>query len=205
MSPEVLLSGLFGALLVFLLGVLREWWRNEQERRGLLILLLTEISHNGEVIRTVQDRINPDQAMEDLIGHPHFSTQKVKTWDNVQETAAALLPDDLMAALDEYYAPLETLLTLVRFPNMASDSFDRTLRGEIQEMKPAWSVAATRQPYREQLQKLLDARIGSVLDALVSWLSSWTVRPLRGLLVARSLRVPPSRDDPAACGRRPLG
>jgi hypothetical protein len=158
MSPEVLLSGLFGALLVFLLGVLREWWRNEQERRGLLILLLTEISHNGEVIRTVQDRINPDQAMEDLIGHPHFSTQKVRTWDNVQERAAALLPDDLMAALDEYYAPLETLLTLVRFPNMASDSFDRTLRGEIQEMKPAWSVAATRQPYREQLQKLLDAQ-----------------------------------------------
>jgi hypothetical protein len=157
-SPEVLLSGLFGALLVFLLGVLREWWRNEQERRGLLILLLTEISHNGEVIRTVQDRINPDQAMEDLIGHPHFSTQKVKTWDNMQERAAALLPDDLMAALDEYYAPLETLLTLVRFPNMASDSFDRTLRGEIQEMKPAWSVAATRQPYREQLQKLLDAQ-----------------------------------------------
>jgi hypothetical protein len=127
-SPEVLLSGLFGALLVFLLGVLREWWRNEQERRGLLILLLTEISHNGEVIRTVQDRINPDQAMEDLIGHPHFSTQKVRTWDNVQERAAALLPDYLMAALDEYYAPLETLLTLVHFPNMASDSFDRTLR-----------------------------------------------------------------------------
>jgi hypothetical protein len=53
---------------------------------------------------------------------------------------------------------LETLLTLVRFPNMVSDSFDRTLRGEIQEMKPAWSVAATRQPYREQLQKLLDAQ-----------------------------------------------
>jgi hypothetical protein len=157
-SPEVLLSGLIGALLVFLLGVLREWWRNEQERRGLLILLLAEISHNREVIRTVQDRINPNQAMEDLIGHPHFSTQKLKTWDNVQERAAALLPDDPMAALDEYYAPLETLLTLVRFPNMASDSFDRTLRGEIQEMKPAWSVAATRQPYREQLQKLLDAQ-----------------------------------------------
>jgi hypothetical protein len=63
-----------------------------------------------------------------------------------------------MAELDEYYAPLETLLTLVRFPNMASDSFDRTLRGEIQEMKQAWSVAATRQPYREQLQKLLEAQ-----------------------------------------------
>lgn len=161
-SLEVLLSGLIGALLVFLLGALREWWRDEQERRGMLMLLLAEISHNGEVIRTVQDRINPDQAMEDLIGHTNFSTQKVRTWDNVQERAAALLPDYLMAALDEYYAPLETLLTLVHFPNMASDSFDRTLRGEIQEMKPAWSVTATRQPYREQLQKLLDAQASTL-------------------------------------------
>lgn len=158
MSLEILLSGLIGALLVFLLGLLREWWRNEQERRGLLILLLAEITHNAEVIRTVQDRINPGQAMEDLIGHPHFSTQKARTWNNVQDRAAALLPDDLMAALDEYYAPLETLLTLVRFPNMASDSFDRTLRGQIQEARPHVSVAATRQPYREQLQKLLDAQ-----------------------------------------------
>ncbi len=32
MSLEILLSGLIGALLVFLLGLLREWWRNEQER-----------------------------------------------------------------------------------------------------------------------------------------------------------------------------
>jgi hypothetical protein len=28
----------------------------------------------------------------------------------------------------------------------------------IQEARPHWSVAATRQPYREQLQKLLDAQ-----------------------------------------------
>jgi len=154
----VLLSGLIGALAVFFLGWLREWWRDEQERRGLLILLMAEIEHNAEVIRTIFDRMNPGQAMEDLIGHPHFQTQKAKTWGNVQERAAALLPDDLMAALQEYYAPLETLLTLVRSPNMTSDSFERTLRGEIQEAKPGWSVAATRQPYREQLQKLFDAQ-----------------------------------------------
>jgi uncharacterized protein YjiS (DUF1127 family) len=30
---------------VFLLGVVREWWRNKQERRGLLRLLLAEIEH----------------------------------------------------------------------------------------------------------------------------------------------------------------
>jgi hypothetical protein len=179
----VLLSGLIGALLVFLLGVLREWWRNEQERRGLLILLLTEISHNGEVIRTVQDRINTDQAMEDLIGHPHFSTQKVRTWDNVQDRAAALLPDDLMSVLDEYYAPLETLLTLVRFPNMVSDSFDRTLQGQIQEVRPHLSVAATRQPYREQLQKLLDAQ-----ESTPPKIAEYLARPRWGPLFLRADR-----------------
>jgi hypothetical protein len=60
----------------------------------------------------------------------------------VQERAAALLPDDLMAALDGYYSPLETLLTLMGFANMVSDSIDRTLREKIQEAKPEWSVAS---------------------------------------------------------------
>ena len=63
-----------------------------------------------------------------------------------------------MEALQEYYAPLETLLTLVRFPSMASDSFERTLGSEIEKMQPEWSVAATRQSYREQLDKLLKAQ-----------------------------------------------
>jgi hypothetical protein len=157
-SIDVLLAGALGAVLVFFLGVLREWWREEQERRGLLILLLAELEHNAEVIRTIYDRMDPGQAMEDLIAHPHFANQKAKTWESVQERAAALLPDDLMAALQEYYAPLETLLTLVRFPNMVSDSVDRRLREEIQETKPHLSVAATRQPYREQLDKLLKAQ-----------------------------------------------
>jgi hypothetical protein len=157
-SLDVLLGGALGALGVFFLGWLKEQRRDEQERRGLLILLMAELEHNAEVIRTIFDRMNPGQAMEDLISHPHFANQKARTWDNVQERAAALLPDDLMAALEEYYAPLETLLTLVRFPSMASDSFDRTLRSEIQERKPEWSVAATRHPYQEQLQKLLEAQ-----------------------------------------------
>jgi hypothetical protein len=171
-SLDVLLSGLIGALAVFFLGWLREWSRDEQERRGLLILLLAEIEHNAEVLRTIFDRLNQGYALEDLIGHPHFTNQKARTWDNVQERAAALLPDDLMAALQEYYAPLETLLTLVRFPNMASDSFDRTLRGEVQKGKPAWSVAATRQPHREQLQKLLEAQ-----DSTPPKLKGYLARP----------------------------
>jgi len=56
-AVEFLVLGLIGALVVFILGVAREWWRDEQERRGLLTLLLAEIEHNGEVIRTVPERV----------------------------------------------------------------------------------------------------------------------------------------------------
>jgi len=157
-NAEVLLAGSVGALAVFVLGIVREWWRNERERRGLLVLLLAEMEHNAEVIQTVSERVGVDRPIEDLIGKINFATLKVRTWSKVQGRAAALLPGDLMAALDEYYSPLETLLTLVGFTNMDSDSFDRTLRGEFQEMKPDWSVALTRNPYREQLEKLLGAQ-----------------------------------------------
>ena len=71
-AVEFLLSGLIGGLLVFILGVAREWWRDEQERRGLLTLLLAEIEHNGGVIRTVSERVREGRPIEDLIGHPHF-------------------------------------------------------------------------------------------------------------------------------------
>jgi hypothetical protein len=179
-SLDVLLGGALGALGVFFLGWVREWWRDEQERRGLLILLLAEIEHDAEVMRTIFDRMNAGQAMEDLLGHPHFANQKARTWEGVQERAAALLPDDLMAALDEYYAPLETLLTLVRFPSMASDSFDRTVRGEIEEMKPEWSAAATRQTYREQLQKLLEAQ-----DSTPEKIKGYLARPWWSRLLGR--------------------
>jgi hypothetical protein len=143
------------------------------------------------VIHTVEDRMNPGQAMEDLIGHPHFRTQKASTWDNVQERAAALLPNDLMAALDGYYALLQTLLTLVRFPNMVADSFERTVRGRFQEMNPEWSVAATRQPYREQLQKQLDAQ-----ESTPAKIGKYLVRPPWGPLFLRADRWARRRGRP---------
>src|SRR3712207_1308457 len=90
MSPEVLLSGLVGALLVFVLGALREWWRNERERRGLLRLLLAEIEHNAEVVRTVWESGKPS-----LIGSPNIRLMTSRTWRDTQARAAQLLPDDL--------------------------------------------------------------------------------------------------------------
>jgi hypothetical protein len=75
--------------------------------------------------------------------------------DHASGEAAALLPGELMTALDAYYAPLQTL---AGFSDMASDSFDRDLRGMIQGARPDWQVAATRNPYMEQLEKFLHAQ-----------------------------------------------
>jgi hypothetical protein len=182
-SAEVLLAGSVGALAVFVLGIVREWWRIERERRGLLVLLLAEMEHNTEVIQTVSERVGPDRPIEDLTGNTNFATLKVRTWSKVQGRAAALLSGDLMAALDEYYSPLETLLSLVGFANMVSDSFDRTLRGEFQEMKPDWSVALTRNPYREQLERLLGAQ-----ESTPAKIEEYLARPRWGPLFLKADR-----------------
>jgi len=91
-SAEVLLAGSVGALAVFVLGIVREWWRNERDRRGLLLLLLAELEHNTAVIQTVSERVGPDRPIEDLIGNINLASLKMHTWSKMRGRAAALLP-----------------------------------------------------------------------------------------------------------------
>jgi hypothetical protein len=155
-APWVLLSGFAGAFLVFVLGIFREWWRDERERRGLLRLLGAEIDHNEVVVSTIAERRG--DRIEDWIGHPDLPSMKAETWRDVRERAAALLPADVLAAVKGYYSPLETSLTLLQFQGVVNDSGDRWLRGEIKRVKPEWNVAATSNPYREYLEKALTAQ-----------------------------------------------
>lgn len=156
MTTGQLLSGFLGALIVFVAGVVREGWRNEQERRGILWLLQAEIDHNAEVIRTISERRGENPVA--WIGHPDLPSIKAETWRGLQGRAAALLPDELTKALLAYYAPLETSRTLLRFQDAVNDSADRGFRGAIKEMKPDWNVAATRNPYLEYLEQTLAAQ-----------------------------------------------
>ena len=105
MNVEVLLAGSVGALAVFVLGIVREWWRNERERRGLLVLLLAEMEHNTEVIHTVAERVDVDRPIEDMIGNANFATLKMRTWSKVQGRAAAL-----QGRFPRSYRPLRALL-----------------------------------------------------------------------------------------------
>ncbi len=94
-SAEVLLAGSVGALAVFVLGVVREWWRNERERRGILRLLLAEIGHNAEVCRTI------GETTWDLLSAPELPSMRVGTWSDCRVRAAQLLPEYLTQGLND--------------------------------------------------------------------------------------------------------
>jgi hypothetical protein len=116
----------------------------------VLRLLRAEIEHNAVVVSTIAERRG--DRIVDWIGHPDLPSMKVETWHDVRERAAALLPAEIMAALEGYYSPLETSLTLLQFQDAVNDSADRWFRGEIKRVKPEWNVAATSNPYREYLE-----------------------------------------------------
>jgi hypothetical protein len=153
MSAWALVSGLVGALLVFILGVIREVWRNNREKLGLLRLLLAEVEHNVEVSRTIEER------QRDVLDSPDFPHSiHTETWRNVRTTAAGLLPKVLWDVLNEYYSPLQTLLTLLQFDKSVSDRADRVLRKGAAELRPDWEVPATRNPYEDYRDKALKAQ-----------------------------------------------
>ena len=103
---KVLLSGVLGALLVFLLGIFREWWRNEQERRGLLRLLSSEVRHNAELVALVRKSGDGTIRLTDI------AAMKAEVWRESRARAARLLPPEMLLDLDSYYSRLETLLSL---------------------------------------------------------------------------------------------
>ncbi len=70
--------------------------------RGRVQLLLAEIGHNDEVARTI------GETSLDLLGSPDFPSMTSETWRDVQGGAAALLPEELSAALNDYYSALQT-------------------------------------------------------------------------------------------------
>ena len=151
LTTEVLLGGLGGALAVFILGGFREWWREEREREGLLLLLLAEINHNEEVARTI------GEVTWDLLSSKDFPSMSTETWRNVQVRAAALLPDDLSVTLNGYYAPLQTMLTLLTFENLPNERTAREIRRVASEMLKR-EFPATRNPWNEYLKATLEAQ-----------------------------------------------
>jgi hypothetical protein len=174
-----LVSGLVGALLVFIFQAVIEAWRNKREKLGLLRLLLAEIEHNAEVTNTIGER------KRDLLDSPDLLRSiKTETWQDVRKGATRLFPATLTEALNDYYSPLETLLTLLQFENRESDMADRWFRGTMKEQAPEKEVALTRNPYYEYRDRALQAqekaqkRIEKYLQRFAVRLNPHTVRCL---------------------------
>jgi hypothetical protein len=191
LSTEVLLAGFGGALAVFILGAFREWFREEREREGLLRLLLAEIDHNDEVARTI------GETTWDLLSSEDFPSMTAETWRDVQGRAAALLPDDLSATLNSYYALLSTLLTLLTFSNRSNQRANRAIRKAASELLGR-EFPASRNPWDEYLSATLQAQdraraqIGAYLA--LQWNERLLVRLFRWLERLRGPGRKPSRN-----------
>jgi hypothetical protein len=139
MGVGALLSGFLGALIVFVVGAAREWWRNERVRRGVLRLLLAEIKHNEIVIGAIRD------SGTSLPTSPYLDALKTQTWDESREAAAGL-PPELLNALVSYYEPLEIFRTLRSLPDLDPD---REPQNAIEMVNRSF------EPLRESINRLL--------------------------------------------------
>lgn len=151
MSSDVLLAGSIGALVVFLLGIFREWWREEREREALLRLLAAEIEHNAEVFRII------GEATWDLLSSPDFRLLTTKTWHDLQGRAGALLPSGLTVVLNGYYSSLQTLQTLQAFEHRSEERMARELRRAYSELTGE-QVPASTNPWDEYLKATMEAQ-----------------------------------------------
>ncbi len=165
-----LLSGLSGALIVFFLGVGREWWRNDRERLGLLRLLLAEVERNAEVVTSARKGEQVSLTSADL---PHM---KLETWRAVRGRVAQLAPRGLTETLNNYYSALDTLLTLLALPGMKEKYTGALL---ITGLEQARGRAGTRNPYLEYAE-LTFARQDQARKRLTAYLDLTWWRRLFG-------------------------
>ena len=104
-----LFSGVVGALLVFVLGILRQEWRDDREGVGILRLLLAEVEYNVAVVQTLEYWRTADVVSIDMRLLPHM---KAEVWRDVRVRAAQLLPKELTATLNDHYSPLDNVIAI---------------------------------------------------------------------------------------------
>jgi hypothetical protein len=102
-SVEVLLAGALGALGVFFLGLVKDWWLRRRELNGLLRLLGTELDYNDGTLDKIHDE------MVQMAGwYPIRPLARADTWEQVRTRIAELLPsDEKLQELTDYYLRLQ--------------------------------------------------------------------------------------------------
>jgi hypothetical protein len=189
MSLGVLLAGALGALLVFFLGVLREWWREEQKRRWLLCLLRAEINHNEIVIKVIAE------SGSSLETSPYLDNLKTETWDE-SRGAASGLPTELLNDLNGYYEPLEIFRTIKSLPpkdpNRTPSGEREMIEMKLDEMTEPlnqvlsqWGFPTTRRETYQQSTLRASTRVKKSIETYLDrplwappilWAERWAVR-----------------------------
>jgi hypothetical protein len=118
------IGALIGAVTTHKLRERSDRKRAEREWDSLLRLLLAEIKHNREVARTA--RGEEDRPRQ--VGSSNLAFMKTETRRATRIRATQLVPGELLTSLEEYYTPLETLLTLLEFEGTNKSAGERWLR-----------------------------------------------------------------------------
>jgi hypothetical protein len=129
-----------GAFATYLLRQRADRKRVQRERDSLLRLLLAEIEHNREVARTA--RGEEDRPRQ--VGSSNLAFMKTETWRATRTRATQLLAGELLTSLEEYYTPLETLLTFLEFEGTNKSAGERWLRVALSQRLGEEKVALDR-------------------------------------------------------------
>jgi hypothetical protein len=175
-STEALTSGLIGALLVFFLGFGWQLWRNHRERRALLRILLAEIEHNTVVVAAIQIE-RPE--LQDTLNSPDLPKMSTEAWRDSRSQVAELLPSELVKVLNDYYSPLQNLLTLLSFHERSNRQMNILIRNMFGR--------EVSNPYLHALEETLSAQekatdqvetylARSWVDVLVTDIMVWLAR-----------------------------
>lgn len=97
-----LLSGIIGALIVFLLGATREMRRQRRVLRGLARLVHTELTRNNLTLKLFYEQ--PARALTEST-----AALNLDTWESARVPLAEMMPADDLGSIAYYYLFLQEL------------------------------------------------------------------------------------------------
>jgi hypothetical protein len=102
-----LLSGAVGALSIFLLGVVREMWRQRRERIALMTLVHLEVMHNKRILDRIQEG-RRDYSKRNAQG----KGLRQDAWEQNRARLTQLEGGRIVDYLATYYTVLSTFINL---------------------------------------------------------------------------------------------
>lgn len=107
MSSEVLLSGFIGGVVVFFLGLLRDYRKQRRELAGHLSLISSEMWHNSSVLEAYRENL-------ELLRQEQGASLRKGAWEATQLRVSETAHLEVLIHTSHYYALLENVYRLAR-------------------------------------------------------------------------------------------